>query len=249
MAKARPKTGEARKTHQPLKIDLLPQDVRDAIQFLRNQRFETWESIAARSALPFSKDWAKDGGGFIDWPKLEPQVLDEFPGLKLPLTTLHRWYDMRVDQVQDQILKESEVARRFAGKFMGADIDDPNGAVINAMRDEVFALAGKMDTESRGLYMKSLNQLTLAMTRIQRTQMQQLKVKADIAKSETERARIAAQSGDPREVYLRAVSDLLKKLRTRDAVRAALDPIKDEIVQEMSYAAEAFAKQVQATAA
>jgi hypothetical protein len=97
--------------------------------------------------------------------------------------------------------------------------------------------------------MASLNQLTLAMSRIQRLQMQSLKVKADIAKSETERAKIASASGDPREVYLRAVNDVLKKLRTRESVRAVLDPIKDELVQEMSHGAEAFARQVQASAA
>jgi hypothetical protein len=249
MTKARPRTGEKRKTHQPLKIDKLPEKVRFAITRLHNARFKPWEEIEEQSRKPYSAKWETDGGGFIDWSKIDPKLLAEFPGKRLPKSSLHRWYDLRVDQVQSQILKESETARAFASKFVGAGIDDANDAVINAMRDEVFALAGKMDTESRGVYMKSLNQLTLAMTRIQRVQMSALKVKADIAKSETERARIAATSGDPREVYLKAVNDLLKKLRTREAVRAVLDPIKDELVQEMSHGAEAFARQIEASAA
>lgn len=247
--KARPKTGEARKTHQPLKIDLLPEAVRDAVTFLRNRSFRTWEQIAEQSAKPYSKDWTKDGGGFVEWDKLPLDVLEQFPELRLPVTTLHRWYDLRVKQVHAQVLKESETARAFAEKFASASIDDPNSAVINAMRDEVFNLAAKMESGSRADYMAALNQLTLALTRIQRIELQQAKVKADIAKSEAERAKIAAESGDPREVYLRAANDLLKKLRTRDAVRAVLDPIKDELVQEMSHGAEAFAKQVEASAA
>jgi hypothetical protein len=249
MAKARPKTGEKRKTNQPLKIDQLPEAVRAAITYLRNKRFKTWEQIEELSGKPYSKEWDKDGGGFIDWPSIDADLLDAFPGLKLPKSSLHRWYDLRVAQVQTQVLAESETARAFAAKFSGAGIDDANNAVINAMRDEVFTLAGKMDAGSRAQYMDALNGLTLAMSRIQRVQMQSLKVKADIAKSETERARIAATSGDPREVYLRAVNDLLKKLRTREAVRAVLDPIKDELVQEMSHGAESFARQVQASAA
>jgi len=249
MPKARPKTGERRKTKQPLKIDLLPEDARKAITYLRNTKFKTWEAISEQSAKPYSKDWAKDGGGFIDWPTLDPELLDAFEGLKLPVSSLHRWYDLRVLQVQDQILRESETARAFAEKFSAAGIDDPNNAVINAMRDEVFALAGKMESGSRSDYMAALNQLTLAMSRIQRVQMTKLKVQSDIAKSEAERAKIVAASGDPREVYLKAVNDLLKKLRTRDAVRAVLDPIKDELVQEMSHGAEAFARQIEASAA
>jgi len=201
--KARPKTGEKRKTRQPLKIDQLPETVREAIVSLRNDRFKTWEQIEELSAKSYSHEWNKDGGGFIDWPSIDPELLDDFPGLKLPHSSLQRWYDLRVSQVQTQVIEESKTARAFAAKFSGANIDDPNGAVINAMRDEVFALASKMDSGSRGQYMKALNALTLAMTRIQRVQMQALKVKAEIAKSETERARIAATSGDPREVYLR----------------------------------------------
>jgi hypothetical protein len=179
MPKARPKTGERRKTHQPLKIDKLPETVRQMIQYLRNSQFKTWDQIEEQSAKPYSKDWVKDGGGFIDWPTLEPEALDEFPGLKLSSSNLHRWYDLRINQVQRQVLAESEIARNFASKFSGAGIDDANDAVINAMRDEVFALAGKMDSGSRAMYMDALGNLTLAMARIQRVDIQKRKVQAD----------------------------------------------------------------------
>jgi hypothetical protein len=177
--KARPKTGERRKTNQPLKIDKLPEEVRQSITYIRNHQFKTWDQIEEQSAKSYSKDWVKDGGGFIDWTKLDPEALDEFPGLKLPSSSLHRWYDLRVNQVQRQILAESEIARNFATKFSGAGIDDANEAVINAMRDEVFALAGKMDSGSRALYMDALGNLTLAMARIQRVDIQKRKVQAD----------------------------------------------------------------------
>ena len=179
MPKAKPKTGEKRETNQPLKIDRLPESAREAITYLRNARGKTWEQIEEISARAYSKDWAKDGGGFIDWPAVDPDVLDEFSGLKLPKSSLHRWYDLRVAQVRRQILAEAETSRAFAEKFTGAGIEGANAAVINALRDEVFALASSMDSISRAQYMTALNDLTLAMTRIQRVEMQKRKVEVE----------------------------------------------------------------------
>ena len=64
-----------------------------------------------------------------------------------------------------------------------------------------------------------------------------------------ERAKMAAEAGDPREIYLLASQDLLKKLRSREPVRAVIDPIKEELIQEFTHGAEAFSKQIEATAA
>jgi hypothetical protein len=245
----RPGVGVRRKTQQPFAIDRLPESVRDSIPFLRNKRNRTWQEIADLSALPYDEKWAENGGGFIDWTVIDPDLLEEFPGLRLPKSNIHLWYKQRVELVRHEILVEAEASRAFAEKFAGASIEGGNEAVLNAMRDEVFALSRALDDKSRSQFLGQLNKLTLAMTRIQRIDIQRRKADADIAKAETERARIAATSGDPYEVYLQASNDLLTKLRTREAVRAVIDPIREELVPEITHAAEAFARQVKARAA
>ena len=95
MTKPRPKTGEPRVKHQPLKIDLLPQSARDAIQTLYDSG-HTWLEIAEQSARPFSEKWKEDAGGFVDWETLDLKVLEQFPDMKLPKSTLQRWFDLRV---------------------------------------------------------------------------------------------------------------------------------------------------------
>ena len=55
MAKPRPRTGEKRAVNQPLKIDKLPQEVRDAIQALRQQQTvavqDAVEEVAVRAEV------------------------------------------------------------------------------------------------------------------------------------------------------------------------------------------------------
>lgn len=248
MAKPRRKTGEPQRTRQPLKIDLLPQIVRDAIQVLYDHG-RTWQEIEEQSALPYSEKWDSDGGGFIDWEKLDLKVLEQFPDMRLPKSTLQRWFDLRVRQARAQVLRESELARQFAAAFADKSLPEANSAVINALRDLVFGLmqdAGKADKAN---FFKGLQALTLAMTRMQRVELQAKRVEADLAKIDAERAKLAAEAGDPREIYLQAARDLLKKLRSRERVREVLDPIQDELVQELSHGADAFAKQVEASAA
>jgi|GEM_PF-1635737 len=248
MTKPRPKTGEPRVKRQPLKIDQLPQPVRESIQGLYD-RGRTWMEIEEQSARPYSDQWEQDGGGFVPWEKLDLTVLEEFPQLRIPKSTLQRWYDLRVRQARDQVLRESAKAREFAAAFAGADLSGANSAVVNALRDQVFSLMQEASVSDRMLLVKNLQNLTLAMTRIQRVELQAKRVDADIAKAEAERAKLAAEAGDPREIYLLAAQDLLKKLRSRKQVREVIDPIQEDLVQELSHAAEAFAKQVEASAA
>lgn len=250
MPKPRAKKGERREVNQPLKIDALPQSVRDAIDWLRNERRPalSWEEISEKSARPYSTAWQSDDGGFVDWEKLDLKVLEAFPQMKLSRMGLQRWYDLRVEQVRHDVLVESAAARAFAEKFSNLSIEGGNEAVLNAMRDEVFKLSRSVDGASRLQFVKQLNALTLAMARIQRTDLMKKRVEADVAKSEAERAKYAALAGDPREVYLQSAQDVLKKLMTRSAVRKVLEPLQSEIIQELSHAAEVFAKQVEAAA-
>lgn len=249
MATPRRKTGEPQKTRQPLKIDLLPEAARDAIQTLYD-RGRTWIEIENSSALPYAKDWdSKPDAGFVDWENLDLKVLEQFPEMRISKSTLQRWFDLRVRQARAQILRESAKAREFAAAFVPNDLPGGNAAVMNAMRDQVFALMQKVGAGDQAKFLEGLNALSLTMARLQRVELQAKRVDADLARIDAERAKLAAEAGDPREIYLLASQDLLKKLRSREQVRAIIDPIKEELIQEFTHGAEAFSKQVEATTA
>lgn len=130
----RPRTGERRKVNQPLKIDKLPPEIHEAILTLRNKAGKTWEEIEALSAEP------KDKSGFIDWESLPLPVLELFPEMRLPHTSLHRWYDLRVSQVRRDVEQRSVIARQLAESFAKSVVDGQDEAVLNAARDQLMSL-------------------------------------------------------------------------------------------------------------
>jgi hypothetical protein len=233
--KRRPKTGEVRQLNRPLNIDLLPIEVRDELVKLRNEG-KTWPQLQELSQK------------LVKWDGLPTNVLEKFPDLYIPHTNLHRWYDLRVAQVRKEVLAESETARAFAEKLGAAGVENGSEMVVNAMRDQVFQFTKDIDPKSKINFLKFLNQLGLTMTRFQRVAIQGKKVDAELAKIDAERARAAAEAGDPREIYLLATQDVLKKLRTREQLRSVIDPIREELIQELSHGAESFAKQIEASA-
>ncbi len=113
--KRRPKIGEPRRTRQPLRIDRLPIEARDAILRLRNQEGRTWAEIE--------------------------ELSHKFAGELLPATTLARWYDLRWEQVQKETQARSERARVFAAALAGKDFKHWPDAVKNFLGDTIFALA------------------------------------------------------------------------------------------------------------
>lgn len=140
MTSRRPRTGEKRRTQQPLKIDKLPVDVREAIQFLKNVRGKTWQEVEELSGLPYSPKWANDGGGFVNWEALPLEILEQFPAMRLPVTTLHRWYDLRVAQVSAEVQARSGQARELAAAFAKSVVSGGDKAVLNAARDQLMSL-------------------------------------------------------------------------------------------------------------
>lgn len=143
MAKPRPKTGERRETNQPLKIDKLPPSVHDAILVLRNQRGKTWQEIEDLSAEPVGAGKL----GFVEWDKLPTLVLQLFPDLRLPHSSLHRWFDLRVAQVRKDVLVRSEQARTIAESFAKSNLVNGDDAVINAARDTLMGVLSEDGTE------------------------------------------------------------------------------------------------------
>lgn len=142
MPKARPRTGEKRKTRQPLHMDRLPPEVLDVILALRNGRGKTWDEISALTAEPVGKGEL----GFIDWPKLDAAVRMLFPKRRIPRTTLHRWYDLRVRQVHDEVMVKSEQARTIAESFAKSNLVNADEAVINAARDTLMGVLSEDGT-------------------------------------------------------------------------------------------------------
>ena len=139
----------------------------------------TWIQIANQSALPYSADWEKDGGGFIDWPTVDADALDLFPGLRLAKSSLQRWFDLRVSQVRAQVLAESAKAREWAQAFAGNDLAESNAAVMNAMRDQVFTLMQRVGPGDQAKFLEGLNLLSLTMSRLQRVDLQAKRVEVD----------------------------------------------------------------------
>lgn len=197
MAKSRPKTGEPRKTHLPLKIDLLPKPAKDAIAELYD-RGRTWMEIEEQSAKPYSDKWSEDGGGFIDWEKLDLQILEQFPDMKLAKSTLQRWFDLRVAQARKTVLRESAQAREFAAAFANANLLNTNDAVMNALRDQVFNLMQTASAGDKLDFIKGLQNLTLALSRLQRVQIAEKRVDVDQRKIQLleERERTARERVD-----------------------------------------------------
>ena len=220
MNKPRPKTGEERKSHQPLKIDQLPQSAREAIEKLYDYR--TWSEISAQSAKPYSAKWKEDGGGFIDWENIELRVLELFPEMKLPKSSLHRWFDLRISQARKRVLAESAQAREFAAAFAGSDLLNSNSAVINALRDQVFNLIQSAGIGDKALFATGLKDLTLAMSRMQRVELMERRVaveekavqmKLDLVKQKAGSliSEIEGREGNPPAKLTR--EELLEKVR------------------------------------
>lgn len=149
--KSRPKTGEPRKTRQPLSIDLLPMDVLEAIKVLRSRHGLSWMEIERLSSLPYDEKWVNRLGtaGFVNWDALSTRVLHAFPELRLPHTNLHRWYDLRVEQTQKDVLARAQQAREIAAAFAKAGLVGADEAILNAARDLIFGMMQSSDDKTQ----------------------------------------------------------------------------------------------------
>jgi hypothetical protein len=132
----RPKTGEKRRTRQPLKMDKLPVELLDRVMQERAAG-RTWDEIEEMSPR------------FDEWKKTEEMVRAQFPGLKLPHTTLTRWYDLRVEQVKKEVLANQVRARELAALFVGKEMKDLPEAVRSALGDQLFGMMQNTDEHHR----------------------------------------------------------------------------------------------------
>jgi hypothetical protein len=153
----RPRTGEKRHWRQPLVIDTLPEVARLEIQ-KRRAKGETWEEISEAS--------------------------EKFAGRRLALSVLHRWYDLRVEQVQRDVMAQAERARSIAAAFAGKQFKDLPEATVNALSSEVFAVSEAGKPAEREA---ALGRLLFLLTKLMQAQAAEKRV--EIEKSRIELAR------------------------------------------------------------
>ena len=120
MSKPRPKTGERREVRQPLKIDKLPAEMQDRIRKERCSG-KTWLQIEAESP-----SWK-------EWEKCAAKAVELFPGKRLPHSNLQRWYDVRIEQVMQEVEAESARAKTIADSFAARSFTDMTESAKNAL--------------------------------------------------------------------------------------------------------------------
>ena len=159
--KQMPRTGQPRKTRQPFSIDVLPMDVLESIKRLRAQHGLSWQEIERLSSLPYNDAWEARANfgkyGFINWDELATRALEAFPGLRLPASNLHRWYDVTIVQKQAEIEVRAAHARELARSFAEAGMEGADEAVENALRDLIFGMMQEQSSdEGRAIAAKYL---------------------------------------------------------------------------------------------
>jgi hypothetical protein len=137
MKKQRVKTGERRKVRQPFHIDRLPPAVHQEILRLRNEKNTSWEQIEALSAEK------PENGGFVKWDELPRGTLELFPDLRIPSSNLQRWFDVRVEQIQEDVMRQARQAHVIAEQFAKANLLNSDQAVVNAARDLIMGMLGE----------------------------------------------------------------------------------------------------------
>src|SRR6266478_42475 len=164
----RPLTGDARKTRQPFAIDKLPSAWRDRIIELR-AKWLTWEQIEEETTR-------------FEWDKLPEELsLSHFADRRIPHSTLHRWYDVQVDQKLEEIEAERQASLQIAEKFAAAGYENLDESVRNAIADVVFTHA--KDSADPERFRKTLTALARILQRNraldiakQRVEVERLKV-------------------------------------------------------------------------
>lgn len=160
----KPRTGERRQVRQPFAIDKLPEAVRQEILRARAEG-ATWEETAERAtkaaAQPVSASMA------------------------------HRWYYVRVDRVQKDVLAQAERARALAATFAQKGFRELPEAALNALSAEIF---GAMEAKSPDGRAEALGKLVFLLSKLITAQAKEKSVeiesrKLDLARKKFEELR------------------------------------------------------------
>lgn len=137
------KTGQRPMVRQPLKIDRLPVEMQERIKGLRTAG-RTWAQIEEASMK------------FPEWDGVPPEVQTLFPNRRLPGRTLLRWWDLRVEQVRNEAMRQAIVAKVIIDGFASARLGDLPAPILNELRDLVLSV---IDHKGQFELIKRLNDL------------------------------------------------------------------------------------------
>lgn len=197
----RPRTGEKRRVRQPLRIDGLSQEVRETILKARTSG-KTWEETAEEAT--------------------------KIAGEPLAVTTVHRWYDLRVEQVQKEVMAQSARARAFAEKLARSEFRNISEAAINVLSSEAFTLAQSANPEER---LKAGMILVQLAARIKRGELETERLELDrkkFAEIDKERLELDKQKLEATRSKVQALKqDVEKKKLSAAELAAKLDEIYD----------------------
>jgi len=161
--KRRPRTGERRRWRRPLKADLLPAEARTFVQDAR----------AGRCVC------AKRAAHFHTWMELE-ELSPQFAGQKISHSALHRWYDIRIEQVEREVLGQAETARHLAAAFAAKGVAKLPEATLNALSAQVFEVLRSGTPAEREI---SLRKFLEAQAEMVKAQAQRLRAEAEQRKA------------------------------------------------------------------
>jgi hypothetical protein len=195
---SRRKTGQKPLVRQPLKMDKLPMELLDRVMKERAAG-RTWSEIEELSPR------------FEEWEKTSPEIRAQFPRLNLPHTTLTRWYDLRVEQVKQEVLASQVRAREIAALFAGKGIKDLPEAVRTAISDQLFGMMQNADEKSRhktvagllalGVLLNDQRKVELKERQIQ-TDERSLQLKIDLIREKVEKLKKGVDGSDGKKKQL-----------------------------------------------
>src|SRR6266851_573189 len=168
----RPRTGEKRETQQPFAIDKLPTEWREQIVKWR-AKWLAWEQIEEETKN-------------FEWKKLEesdPELaLSHFADKRIPHTTLHRWYDVRMVQELKEADEERAISLQIVELFAALGFENLDESVKNALTDVVFKQRRLSADPAK--FQEALEGLALVLTRFKRTDIAKQRVELESKKLE-----------------------------------------------------------------
>src|SRR3972149_2470873 len=152
------RAGEKRKSRMPFAIDAMPEKTREEIQ-KRRAAGQTWQEISDASP--------------------------SFAGRLLAVSVLQRWYDVRVEQVQREVLAQPEPSRALAAAFAGKGFEKLPEAVQAALSSAIFSLAEEQDEAGRAQFIKSMGDLAWLLARNRQLDQEERRLELEARKLET----------------------------------------------------------------
>jgi hypothetical protein len=164
-----PKTGERRSRRQRLLMDSLPLALLDRAR-AEHAAGHTWGEIE------------RDSPHWPEWEGAPPEMLAEFPGRRLPHSTVHRWYDLRVDQLRRAQEEKADAARALTAQLAHRGIEGQSTAVATALSEMFFGvlLEGAGTQPAR----QELTHIARAMATVQRLDLEQRRLELAARKAE-----------------------------------------------------------------